>query len=349
MNIELRVFSVDQPGGTFYYAKVRSTDLVDRLSIRRRSSDHDGVQRDLTIKRIREISSYLETADAILPTPIVISVSGAELRNTAEGSMLVVQIPESGVWGEIIDGQHRYEGLRHTKNFDQYEIPVCVFIDLSIEDKAEVFATINSTQVKVPKSYIYDLFDYTDRNVPVKFCHDVCKALNYDETGPLYKRVKMLGKKLNDTEVLSQAGVVDSLVTLITRNEKLDERTAREGQSLNPDETLPLRQLYIKGDTVAFSKVATNFLQALRELSGDTWSNYVLRSIGIKVFMRVLGHLATYGVSQGDLSQNFFLEQLSKGRDAIINCSTADGTNKRAEDATVGKIVSALQESAANP
>jgi len=339
---EIPVFPIEQPGGEFYYSKIKTKELVNKLSIRRRSTHTDGVQRDLAVKRIREISDYLSTADAILPTPLVISVTSADFRT--ENGNLYMQIPtiDDTPWGEIIDGQHRYEGLRYTDNFDQYEIPVCIFIDLSIEDKATVFSTINSTQVKVPKSYIYDLFDYTDSNTPIKFCHDVCKTLNYDQEGPLFKRVKMLGRKLSDTEVLSQGALVDALVPLITKNEKLEDKQARNNEKLQPDDALPLRQLYIDGSTIVFSKILRNYFQALRECAEQNWEQYVLRSVGVKVFTRVLGHIVKQGLEEGNLSREFFFGHLVKIKSEILVCTTAEGTNKRAEDAAVVRLIAAL-------
>ena len=342
MSLSFAVFSIDQPGGTFYYAKIKASDLKNSLIVRRRSTDAEGVQRDLTVKRIREISGYLELADAILPTPIVISVPTAELSDLPSGLKMTIPIPDSGKWGEIIDGQHRYEGLNLAKNFGDYEIPICIFVDLGTEDKAEVFSTINSTQVKVPKSYIYDLFDYTDKNIPAKFCHDVCKTLNYDENGPLYKRVKMLGKKLNNSEVLSQAAVVDAILPLITKNEKTDERLARDDKVLAFDPSLTLRELYIQKDVVVFAKIATNFLTALKDVAGEVWDSYVLRSVGFKVFMRVLAYLAVDGIAKGELSQDFFHRRLLIASEAIASCSTIEGTNKRAEDSAVDRIMKSL-------
>jgi DGQHR domain-containing protein len=343
--MEVNVFPVEQPGGTFYYAKFKAVELVDRLSIRRRSSHADGIQRDLASKRIREISDYLLMADAILPTPLVVCVESAELYMDQHGHH-IMQIPtQAGLaWGEIIDGQHRYEGLQKARSFDDYEIPVCIFVDLRIEDKAAVFSTINSTQVKVPKSYIYDLFDYTDANTPAKFGHDVCKTLNYDERGPLSRRIKMLGRKLNDTEVLSQGALVDAIIPLISDNESRDDRRARDSVALLADEKLPLRDIYLQGNTVVFSKIVTNYLRAVRAIADENWEKYILRSVGIKVFMRILGYLSEQGIRDGDLSEEFFLRQLSPIQSEVLLCSTTIGTNKRAEDETVDKLKSALKK-----
>lgn len=346
--LEINVFPIEQPGGTFYYGKCKAQDLLGKLNVIRRSTNADGVQRDLTGRRTREIADYLSTADAVLPTPLVITVESAELH-TDEHGFQVMQIPtrEGSPWGEIIDGQHRYEGLKSAAPFHQYEVPVCIFVNLMVEDKATVFGTINSNQVKVPKSYIYDLFDYTDKNTPTKFGHDVCKTLNYDQDGPLSRRIKMLGRKLNDTEVLSQGALVDAIVPLISKNEKQDDRSARDNQPIQPDPSLPLRQLYVEGNTIVFSKIVRNYLQALKEVAGENWEKYVLRSVGMKVFMRILGYVAKRGLDEGNLSRDFFHSHLSPIQAEILSCTTEDGTNKRAEDTTVERLTKALMDTSA--
>lgn len=337
--IKFQIFPVDQPGGTFYYAKLPREGIVNKLEIRRRSAQADGVQRDLDLKRIKEISAYLSMADAIIPTPLVISVKNADIEVEGDIQYIKVYPSEDGVWGEIIDGQHRYEGLRKTDNFDNYEVPLCIFIDLKIEDKATVFSTINSTQVKVPKSYIYDLFDYTDSNTPAKFCHDVCKTLNYEPNGPLHKRIKMLGRKLNNSEVLSQAALVDAIIPLISKNEKHDDKAARNNAVLLGDENLPLRQLYISADVPVFSKIFSNYLRALKKCAEDNWENFVLKSIGIKVFARLLAFVVVQGLQKNDLSEKYFDKSLMLVKDEISKCNTSDGTNKPAEDAAVEMLV----------
>ncbi|MGP9827369.1 DGQHR domain-containing protein [Ectopseudomonas khazarica] len=341
IKLDLPFFPIEQPGGTFYYTKIPGKHIKDRLIIRNRSKYEDGVQRDLNKSRTHEISEYLSLADAVIPTPLVISVN---LKNIKEldSNTITLHTDEDGIFGEIIDGQHRYEGLKKSKNFEESDIPICIFAELSLEDKADIFSTINSTQVKVPKSYIYDLFDYTEENTPIKFCHEVCKTLNYDSSGPLFRRIKMLGKKLNDEETLSQAAFIDALLPLITKNIKEDTARARNRDNLENDSEVPLRHLYISNNITAFSKITTNFLRATRNASGANWENYVLRSIGIKVFARLLGHMAPEGFKNNSLTIDFFFNRLSKIEDIILSCSTKSGTNKGVEDKTVETLITAL-------
>lgn len=346
---KINVFPIEQPGGIFYYGKMKSKELIGNLKILRRSEKKDGIQRDLLNPRIKDISDYLARPDSILPTPIVISIENASLTELCDGFYLL-DIPDEEQWGEIIDGQHRYEGLRSSPEFFDQEIPICIFVNLLIEDKATIFGTINSNQVKVPKSYIYDLFDYTDQNTPTKFCHEICKVLNNDieedgeyQSGPLYRRIKMLGRKLNESEVLTQAAFVDAIITLISNNEKMDDNNARKGINLEDQPDIPLRRFYINENYVVFAKILRNYLSALREISEDKWVGFVLKSIGMKVFIRLLSDIAMDGIKHGTLNRKFFHERLYSIRNIILECSTDSGTNKSAENFWYQKLNAGLR------
>ena len=276
----------------------------------------------------------------MIPTPIVISVTASQIKNT--NNTLKISPNESGFLGEVIDGQHRYEGLLKNIEFHEYEVPICVFVDLSTEDKASIFSTINSTQVKVPKSYIYDLFDYTEENTPIKFSHEICKTLNYETHGPLHRRIKMLGKKLNDDELLSQAAFIDAFLPLISKNIKEDTSRVKNKEPLQAHPELPFRFMYLENNVTIFAKVISNYLGALRKISGDNWENYVLRSIGIKVFARLLIRIAPVGFQNNNLATDFFAAMLFPIEKEIKECSTSSGSNKGTENATVARFTEAL-------
>src|SRR5690606_8564321 len=159
------------------------------------------------------------------------------------------------------------------------------------------------------------------------------------------RRIKMLGKKLNNEETLSQAAFIDAMLPLISKNIKEDTARARNKENLNDDRNLPLRHIYISKNITVFSKIMTNFLKATRNVSGPNWENYVLRSIGIKVFFRLLGHIAPEGFKNNNLTTEFFLEKLTHIENIILACSTKSGTNKGVENKTVEMLIAALPRS----
>ncbi|HID9776544.1 TPA: DGQHR domain-containing protein [Pseudomonas aeruginosa] len=337
--LNLTYIEIEQPGGTFYYTKVKAYEIIEKLDIKNRIKHEDGVQRELNKKRTSEIAEYLSLADAVLPTPIVISSKSVIAKN---GSELLLALDEDGNYGEIIDGQHRYEGLRKSNDFLNFDVPLCIFVELSTEDKASIFSTINSTQVKVPKSYIYDLFGYSEDNTPIKFAHNVCKTLNYEEKGPLFRHIKMLGKKLHDEEVLSQAAFVDAIIPAFSKDIKKDTNALRQKKQLDPDPTLPLRTLYIENNILIFSKLLSNYMRALQSVSEETWKGYILKSIGIKVFSRLFSVICPYALKKGNAKVEYFSFVLSHIKQQINECSTENGTNKRAEEITFEKLRAAL-------
>ena len=100
----------------------------------------------------------------------------------------------------ILDGQHRLEGLKLAHDsglIDKsyiFDVPVSIYIDLDMDDQAQIFSTINKTHRKVNKSLVYDLYEYANSDSPQKTVHDIVRILNRREESPLYRKVKLLGK-----------------------------------------------------------------------------------------------------------------------------------------------------------
>ena len=86
--------------------------------------------------------------------------------------------------GEIIDGQHRINGLKESGLASKFSLPVVFMVDLDSYQKAYVFSVINSKQVSVPSSLIYDLFALSKNRSPFKTCHEITRALNRSENSP---------------------------------------------------------------------------------------------------------------------------------------------------------------------
>ena len=93
---------------------------------------------------------------------------------------------------------------------------VVVMFDLTEEEKAYIFSTINSNQTKVDKSLIYDLFELSKTRSPHKTCHEIARIMNSDKNSPFYGKLKMLGKKSDKTAILSQGTFVNYLCRLMS-------------------------------------------------------------------------------------------------------------------------------------
>jgi len=280
--------AVTQPLGTFYLCVMKASDLLDSVDILRRGiteAERANVQRKLNPKRQAEIANYLTDPDATFPTSVIISAYPENLEILEDE--LKLRFVKGKKFGEVIDGQHRLEGLRRalerggSEDLKDFELPVVVMNGLGAEGKAYVFSIINSKQTRVSSSLIFDLFGLAVARSPMKVCHEIGEAFNAREGGPFYRGIKMLGRKESDTELLTQGAFVKYLLELISRNPDEDARREKRKEPLEPDDSLPLRQLYMRGEDAVIAKVMNNYFSGIREEFPEEWTRnpkkYLLR------------------------------------------------------------------------
>lgn len=311
MKKSINLISIEQPIGIFYIGKISSCDLLNIYYVQARTIYHDGIQRDRNEQRTKKISEYINDPDATFPTPIIIAVDSKDIDVEHIGSDLYKFSYEDSKtrFAEIIDGQHRVEGLKNNPH-RIIELPVVVMLDLTKEEKAYVFSVINSNQKQVSKSYIYDLFElYTGRSV-VKTCHNIVRALNSSKRSPFNGRVKMLGKKNIDTEVISQGTFVDALIRLITNDYKQDDILLKNNCKLKPNNNYIFRDLFIDGKDEIIYRILLNYFTAISNIFYEEWNDVehynMLKTTGIAAFCKALPVAFRLGVRQGKLDVEFF-------------------------------------------
>ena len=127
--------------------------------------EEDPYQRILDKARVRDIASYLLEEDSILPNSIILAGrEDVKVRFTADSGTLDVQW-ETETVGQpfnIIDGQHRVEGLKllaaeRQDEYQDFQVAVTILVDLPFYVQAELFSVINGRQKSVSRSRIYDL------------------------------------------------------------------------------------------------------------------------------------------------------------------------------------------------
>ena len=196
MNIAKKYIEVNQPIGTFYLTSFTAEEILKTTSIVRREYDNDNqrsnnaVQRMENSNRVKNISEFCKDPDLSFPTPIIIAVDSNKIEMNEDKIIFSL---DTNI-GEIIDGQHRILGIKMSQKLN-IELPVVLMFDLTKEEKAYVFSTINSNQVTVPKSLIYDLYDISEKRSPFKTCHEIARALNSNEDSPFHNKLKMLDRK----------------------------------------------------------------------------------------------------------------------------------------------------------
>jgi len=200
-SLVIPVQKLKQPIGEFYIGVLDAKRLceITEFDVRRIISERGfetylGIQRPLNLDRVKDIAQYVTTADACFPTSVVLSVDGvcADYDETAGtltlSNYLDPEDPEKDVFykriAKVIDGQHRIEALKNFKGSD-FDINVCIFVDIDVAQEGYIFSTVNLTQTKVSKSLAYDLLDLAKSRSPQKLCHNVAVALDLDEKRPV--------------------------------------------------------------------------------------------------------------------------------------------------------------------
>ena len=278
-----------------------SPDLVEALDeeiIRYEDQGFEeflGIQRELSVSRVREIKQYVQTVDATFPTAILLSVSSEHASYDEDAKILSI-VRHSKV-AKIIDGQHRIAGLSDLKG-TRFQVNVAIFIDMDIQDQAMVFATINLKQTKVNKSLAYDLYEFTTSKSPQRTCHDIARFLNSRQGSPFQDKVKMLGVAREPTETITQATFVDRLLRLVTKDPMKDRDLLKRRKRLEPargaqEKRQIFRNLFIEEEDHIIALVLWNFFLAVQRKWPTSWQtvergNILNRTTGFGALMRFM-------------------------------------------------------------
>lgn len=261
---KIKYLKIEQPIGDFYLTTMEASTLAKVATVERRFENPDAVQREQSTDRIKEIAKYCGDSDATFPTPIIIAVKEDADVRIDENYIL---FNEDEILGEVIDGQHRLEGLKKSNYLSRFQLPVVLMFDLYPSQKAYVFSIINSKQTRVNMSLIYDLFALSEKRSPYKTCHETARALNKDIESPFYNRLKMLGKKetTQDLASLSQGTFIKYLMELISKNPDDDTRKLKNDEQLEPNKKLVLRKYFIDNQDPVIYKIILNLFNGVNE------------------------------------------------------------------------------------
>lgn len=340
MKKTIKLIEISQPIGIFYSGKMKAVDLLKITDINRRNKLGEGIQRELSSKRVEEISKYCDDPDATFPTPIIISVQYTKelnLKSLKEifdnenlyfknndllnvfNEIYLLEYDDTMKFAEILDGQHRLEGIGKSNNKNM-ELPVVVMFDLTEEEKAYVFSTINSNQTKVDKSLIYDLFELSTSRGPYKTCHEIARSLNMSSNSPFYGKLKMLGKKSQDSEMLSQGTFVTYLVGLISNKPKQDMIDIKNRVALDDDSRFPLRKYFIFERDEIILKLIIDFFTAVQIVFKKEWESkkyILLKTTGYGAMLIVFKFLLKKGINENNLGVDFYVQNLTHGKKVL--------------------------------
>ena len=321
ISIDFRCLRAQQPIGDLFIAvidhktlqRISFFDVRRRLQEQRDIEKYLGIQRPLDDRRVREIRGYVNFADATFPTSIILAIdekyasfdeisSKMTIRNFSEDE-LSPSIMLSNI-ARVIDGQHRIAGLDgFSSNDGNFDCPVTIFIGADISDQAHIFATVNLEQTKVNKSLAYDLYSLSKSRSPQKTCHNIAVALDVTESSALFQRIKRLGFATDGRlgETLTQATVVEGLLSFISIDPKSDRDTLLRGHRLLVPSAAeharaPFRVFFAAEQDLDIAEIFFNFFNAVQERWPVAWrrtsrGSVLSKTNGYRALLRFLKSL----------------------------------------------------------
>ena len=322
--IRLPVAKVIQPIGEFYVGRIDANRLkaISYTEIRRFVAGTQdkiaGIQRERSEGRINQIKQYVNLDYATFPTSIIVAVEPecVEIRPFSDDihDVYVLELSPFGSPEDedhipldkiafIIDGQHRVAGLEGLAAGGQFDVNVSIFVGASEADKAEIFARVNQAQTKVNQSLVVDLASYFEERGPVKFAHEIALAMNRNNEGPLFDKVKRLGKAdpgKGQIQTLAQASVVKPIVDYISADPESERNRRYRGLFSSRREPDAWRRyifqpFYDEDDDSGVFLCLSNYFQAVKEHWPEAWDNpggrpgFILnRTTGYAALMRFL-------------------------------------------------------------
>lgn len=323
MMIKIHMIEITQSVGTFYLGKINSASLIN-LSKTVRRSEEDGIQRELAQNRVKEIAKYCEDPDAAFPTPIILNIKGDDIESLKpiQGfkDLYELVINDEYKCAEILDGQHRVEGIKAASNYE-VELMIVIMFDLTEEEKAYIFSTINSNQTKVDKSLIYDLFELSKTRSPHKTCHEIARIMNADINSPFFGKLKMLGKKSERTAVLSQGTFVNYLCRLISHKPQQDMIDLKNGLDIRDDDRYVLRKYFIENRDDIILKVLNNYFGAVSKVFPKEWEDnkeYILsKTTGYGALMKAFPTFYKKGMKAKKITRDYFETEFTKAKEYL--------------------------------
>jgi DNA sulfur modification protein DndB len=254
--ITIPMLQVTQLKRKFWVTRIPAKVLVDvsYVAIRRRSEEKGAVQRILNEGRINSIKEFTLNVGEY-PGAIILNWNSQE--NPIEKRNNTISFKQMPNSAQIVDGQHRLAGIqaamKENKKIETLELPVVIYENLSTQECADIFLSINTEQKPVPRSLVFDLYGVASETLidPAALrARDISIYLNEDSVSPYFECIK-----LPNTPV-RKGGI--ALSTAVTAIKPLVEEKG-DFDRVSVDE-LELQK-----------KILLNFFVALREKYADEW------------------------------------------------------------------------------
>lgn len=223
------VVTVSQNNRQFFLTVLAARDLVQisYASVRNRDSEEGAVQRLLNPRRIDSIKDFtIKGGD--YPNCIILNWVNATEKLKVSGGKIVIPLIDRSA--QIIDGQHRVEGIRAAikskQSLGSLELPVAFYQNLSTQECADIFLSINTEQKPVARSLVFDLYDVASDHVvdPAAVrARDIAELLNSQEGSPFCGLVRLPNTEAKRTQSQGKQSNGVDLSTVVTALKPLVE------------------------------------------------------------------------------------------------------------------------------
>lgn len=195
--ITLPVLQITQLKRKFWVTHISAKVLVDisYVAIRRKSDEEGAVQRILNEGRINSIKEFTLKVGQY-PGAIILNWNSSENPiETQDGMISFMPMPDSA---QILDGQHRLAGIKsaikENPEIDTLELLVVIYENLTTQDCADIFLSINTEQKPVPRSLVFDLYGVASEALidsAILRASDISLYLNEDQNSPYFNCIKL--------------------------------------------------------------------------------------------------------------------------------------------------------------
>lgn len=190
-------FSTELGGISAYIFSMKVKDLLPiyYVAVRGRDKIEGAVQRVLNKRRIGSIKSFILEGNMFFNS-FILNWTDKNYPITSENGNL--KVPKVSAAAQVIDGQHRLEGLKQAveekREIGEQSVTVVLVQNLSTSDAAKIFLNINTEQKPVPSSLVYDLFgEVRSKDYYVVRAKDIATKLHIDPNSPYYQCIRMPG------------------------------------------------------------------------------------------------------------------------------------------------------------
>lgn len=344
---QIQCEKVVQNNVDFYIGKLKAEEFLDIASVTHRIITgwdeknqpiyNNHVQRKPNQSRVTAVKNFLLKDEiACFPNSILVALPSTLLVEEIDDNNPVLKIDKSlikldseePIYVQIIDGQHRFKGLKDAikelerKNEEErewleedneklesllnFEFVISFFIDPDIDFQAMLFSVINRTPVKVNQDLVYDLFGILEKDSPQKTSLAIALELNGHKIkgrkGPFFKRIRLLGKKeKGENSPISQGMFIKTILKLISPSLRLSEIErfkSRESFKEGGNENTIFRTYYAENQDNLIFKVLSNYFDAVRNTFVDNngRSYWDLEETRENPFHKTIGFLALVDV-----------------------------------------------------